>query len=213
MTNNLLEHPQFGQIRVGRQGENFIFCAKDVCDVLGIEDPHTAVRSLDDDEKGRQKTGTPGGSQELLFITESGLYALIIRSHKPEARKFRKWITSEVIPSLRKYGMYSMDAKVMSKVTKRAEEKAVKLLLGAINQGLSATDKRLVARQCHTDEYEVFDVLNRRKDDAYMLTLLYGRATGNKLLRESFYTHEGAERLLGELKKQKNGGDDPYLKY
>jgi len=136
----------------------------------------------------------------MLFVTESGLYALIIRSNKPVARKFRKWITSEVLPSLRKYGIYSTDKKVMSRIEKRAEEKAIKLLLNEISRGLSATDKRLIARQCQTDEWEVHDVLSRRKEDAYMLALLFGRVTGNKILRESFYTYEGAIRLLSELK-------------
>jgi prophage antirepressor-like protein len=200
---NLLEHPQFGQIRVEKQGEEFIFCAKDVCNVLGIEwEGSKNIRFLDEDEKGVYKIHTPGGDQELLFVTESGLYTLIIRSNKPAARKFRKWITSEVLPALRKYGVYSMDGKVMDRAGKRAEDKAVKALLDAIDRGLSATDKRLVARQCQTDEYEVYEVLTRRREDASMLALLYGRATGNKLLRDSFYTREGVERLLAALNKK-----------
>jgi prophage antirepressor-like protein len=199
--NNLLEHPQFGQIRVEKQGEDFIFCAKDVCDVLGLTNPSVAIQSLDDDERPKKNLGRQG---ETWFVTESGLYALIIRSNKPAARQFRKWITSQVLPSLRKYGMYSMDEKVMSRVMKRAEEKAVKSLLGEISHSLSGTDRRLVARQCQTSEFEVYDVLYHRKEDAHMLGLLYARATGNKLLRESFYTLEGAERLLKELKNKNN---------
>jgi prophage antirepressor-like protein len=138
----------------------------------------------------------------MIFVTESGLYDLIIQSRKPAARKFRKWITSEVLPSLRKYGIYSTDKKVMSRIEKAAENKAIKRLLSEIDKSLSATDKRVIARQCMTDDYEVWEVLERKKEDPHMLALMYARATGNKLLRSSFYTREGAETLIGQLTKK-----------
>jgi prophage antirepressor-like protein len=163
---------------------------------------------LDEDESDVRKVyirSENGVNQyrEMQFVTESGLYALIIRSNKPAARKFRKWITAEVLPSLRKYGVYSTDAKDMDRAVRRLEDKKIKQLLTAIDGGLSATDKRLVARQCQTDEYEVWDVLSGRKRDAHMLALLYARATGNKMLNKSFYTLEGAEILLNELNRIK----------
>lgn len=74
--------------------------AKDVCDVLGLADVSMSVRNLDDDEKGTSKVCTPGGSQEMTVITESGLYTLIMRSNKPEAKKFRKWVTQRASPLL-----------------------------------------------------------------------------------------------------------------
>jgi prophage antirepressor-like protein len=199
----LLEHPEFGKVRVEKRGAEFLFCAKDVCDALGLENVSKAVSGLDDDEKGVGKVYTPGGPQEMLFVTESGLSGLIIRSNKPVARMFRKWITGEVLPSLRKYGMYSTDARVMDRLKKRAEAKAVRSLLEGIDGELSDTDRRMVARQCRTDVYEVWDVLSRRKEDASMLTLLYGRAMGNRTLRESFYTQTGAEKLLRELENSR----------
>jgi prophage antirepressor-like protein len=104
--NNLLQHPQFGQIRVEKRGEGFIFCAKDVCDALELTNPSVAIQSLDEDERSKKSLGRQG---ETWFVTKSGMYALIIRSNKPMARKFREWITSEVLPSLRKYGVYSTD--------------------------------------------------------------------------------------------------------
>lgn len=84
--------------------------AKDICDILGIVDNRTATAYLDDDEKGAQKVRTPGGMQEMITINESGLYTLIVRSNKPEAKKFRKWVTSEVLPQIRKTGAYSQNA-------------------------------------------------------------------------------------------------------
>ena len=82
------------------------FVAKDVCNVLGINDTHTAMRALDDDEKDRQSLPTPGGMQDMTVISESGLYQLILRSNKPEAKAFSKWVRSEVLPSIRKHGVY-----------------------------------------------------------------------------------------------------------
>ena len=80
--------------------------AKDVCEILGIRDHHQAIEILDEDERGRYKIPTPGGNQEAKCISESGLYTLILRSNKPEAKPFRKWVTSEVLPSIRKTGAY-----------------------------------------------------------------------------------------------------------
>lgn len=80
--------------------------AKDVCDVLGIANYRDAASALDEDERGYGKTDTLGGEQEMLTVSESGLYTLIIRSNKPKARAFRKWVTAEVLPSIRKTGAY-----------------------------------------------------------------------------------------------------------
>lgn len=89
-----------------KEGEPW-FVAKDVCDVLGLTNSRVSTQSLDPDEKGVSKVYTPaGGEQEMTIINESGLYALVIRSNKPNARKFRKWITAEVLPAIRKTGRY-----------------------------------------------------------------------------------------------------------
>ncbi|MBR1602194.1 MAG: hypothetical protein IJ667_02000, partial [Synergistaceae bacterium] len=82
---------------------------------------------LDADEKGVTKCDTPGGMQDMTIVSESGLYTLIMRSNKPEAKRFRKWVTSEVLPSIRKTGSYSVNNKKISefeaKRLKLAEER------------------------------------------------------------------------------------------
>jgi prophage antirepressor-like protein len=84
------------------------FVAKDVCDVLEIEDARKSVGYLDEDERTISPvTDSLGRLQDTFIINESGLYSLILRSRKPEARKFRKWVTSEVLPSIRKTGSYA----------------------------------------------------------------------------------------------------------
>lgn len=97
---------QSSEVRtVMKNGEPW-FCLSDVCHVLELSSPHKVAERLDDDEKGRIQIPTPGGKQDLWFINESGLYNVILRSDKPEAKPFRKWLTSEVIPSIRRTGTY-----------------------------------------------------------------------------------------------------------
>ncbi|WP_442775031.1 BRO-N domain-containing protein [Sphaerotilus montanus] len=90
-----------------RDGEPW-FVAADVCAVLEIVDVRQAVERLDDSERGGCTVPTPGGLQEVRAVNESGLYALIFTSRKPEAQRFRRWVTGEVLPSIRKTGGYSM---------------------------------------------------------------------------------------------------------
>lgn len=82
--------------------------AKDVCLVLDLGNPRSSLALLDADEKGVQTVDTPGGPQEVAIFNEPGLYSLIFRSRKPEARDFRRWVTHEVLPTLRKTGSYSV---------------------------------------------------------------------------------------------------------
>lgn len=84
------------------------FVASDVCGVLGIKNHRDSLRHLDDDEKGVVSTDTPGGIQQVSVVNESGLYALVLRSRKPEARKFAKWVTAEVLPAIRQTGSYGV---------------------------------------------------------------------------------------------------------
>lgn len=80
------------------------FVAKDLCDVLGISKHRDAISRLDDDERGSFKVDTLGGKQEMATVSESGMYALVLSSRKPEAKPFRKWVTAEVLTSIRKTG-------------------------------------------------------------------------------------------------------------
>ena len=84
------------------------FVAVDVCAALHINNNRMALERLDDDERGVSVMDTPGGPQKMSIINESGLYALILTSRKPEAKKFKKWVTSEVLPTLRKQGHYTI---------------------------------------------------------------------------------------------------------
>ena len=85
------------------------FVAADVCRVLEHSNSRMAVQRLDDDEKGVINVYTLGGEQQMAIISESGLYALVLTSRKKAARRFRKWVTAEVLPAIRRTGHYEID--------------------------------------------------------------------------------------------------------
>ena len=104
----VFENPEFGRIRtVELNGEPWLV-GKDVAKALGYKNPQEALRNhVDIEDKGVSEFLTPGGKQKLPIINESGLYSLILSSKLPDAKKFKHWVTSEVLPSIRKTGTYS----------------------------------------------------------------------------------------------------------
>jgi prophage antirepressor-like protein len=110
------------QVRVVlRDGEPW-FVARDVCEVLDHSDTSTAIRRLDDDEKLTQTMFVSGQNREVWLVNEPGLYSLILTSRKPEAKAFKRWITHEVIPAIRKTGAYAVD---QNKVVPLSERQAL----------------------------------------------------------------------------------------
>lgn len=93
------------------------FVAKDVCDVLEISNNRDALNRLDEDEKDVVSTDTLGGMQNVSVVNEPGLYSLILGSRKPEAKQFKRWITHEVIPSIRKHGAYMTPQTIEQAIT------------------------------------------------------------------------------------------------
>ncbi|AJK27772.1 phage antirepressor KilAC domain-containing protein [Paenibacillus larvae] len=83
--------------------------AKDVCGVLEIKNNRDALSRMDEDEKGVVSIDTLGGAQQMQVLNESGLYSLVLSSRKPESKKFKRWVTHEVLPAIRKTGMYATD--------------------------------------------------------------------------------------------------------
>lgn len=117
MENNNIQvfnNDRFGEVRsVVKDGEPW-FVAVDVCKALEIKNNRDALGRLDDDEKGVVSTDTLGGEQEVGVVNESGLYTLVLGSRKPEAKAFKRWITHDVIPAIRKTGGYIQGEESMS---------------------------------------------------------------------------------------------------
>ena len=128
------------------------FVAKDVCEVLELSDVNKAVSKLDEDEKLIRKLFVSGQNRDMIIINESGLYTLIMRSNKPEARRFRKWVTSEVLPSIRATGQYTMPQLVENRLA--AMEK---MLADNANRGEEIIKELAVMK----DQFETMDVLQR----------------------------------------------------
>lgn len=105
----VFNNAMFGDVRIILQDNEPWFVAKDVCECLGLNDTSKAVSRLDSDEKGTNLIPTLGGNQNLWTVNEYGLYSLVMSSRKPEAKEFKRWVTHEVLPSLRKYGTYNMN--------------------------------------------------------------------------------------------------------
>ena len=109
----VFNNPQFGQVRTAGTPNNPMFCLVDVCQAIGINNSRVVKQRLDGDDVSLIDTiDNLGRTQKVTFITESGLYDVIIRSDSEQAKPFRKWVTSEVLPSIRKHGIYATEATV-----------------------------------------------------------------------------------------------------
>lgn len=111
----IFEKPEFGSVRVVEKDGDPWFVARDVCEALGFDEYNTnnATKGLDDDEKSTilkvlGRNNPNGLRKDAILINEPGLYALVLRSNKPEAKIFKRWITHDVIPTIRKTGSYSL---------------------------------------------------------------------------------------------------------
>jgi prophage antirepressor-like protein len=104
----LVDHQQARGIslRVVERPDGPWFVARDVCAVLGLADAYSSLRTLDEDERGEHTMPSPSGQQKYNIVNESGFYSLVLRSRRPEARAFRRWVTGEVLPAIRKTGRY-----------------------------------------------------------------------------------------------------------
>lgn len=105
----IFKNNQFGNVRIVMKGQEPWFVAKDVCECLAISKHRDAISRLDTDERGSLKVDTLGGKQEMATVNEYGLYSLVLSSRKPEAKEFKRWITHDVIPQIRKTGQYVAD--------------------------------------------------------------------------------------------------------
>lgn len=150
----IFDNTEFGEIRTIVSNGQPMFCLVDVCKALELTNSRVVADRLDEDE--RRKLDLPRQG-ETWFVTESGLYAVILRSDKPNAKKFRKWVTSEVLPSIRKHGMYAVDDLIAN------PELAIKAFTALKeerekNKALQADNERMKPKE------EFFDAVTDSKD-------------------------------------------------
>ncbi len=192
----LINHPKFGEIRnVMVKGEPW-FVAKDVCRLLGIENNRNISSRIDDDDKGESIIATPSGDQSMTVVNESGLYSLIMQSRKPEAKVFKKWVTSEVLPSIRKYGYYVAPDKTSARERALIAREYHKTL----GQYITAEDKFKIAKKVRKSEFYVSAVMTGVKKDNEVMRLLQERAIENKNAWFDAYTPEKMDEVIDLLR-------------
>lgn len=126
------------------------FVAADVCAVLAIRNNRDALAGLDDDERGVATTDTPGGPQQMTTVNEPGLYSLILRSRKPEAKAFKRWVTHDVLPEIRRTGSYQA---APAHPLPRTFSEALRELADAVEQR-DAAEARIAELQPAADAWE-----------------------------------------------------------
>ena len=171
-------------IRVRAEDGEPIFVAKDIAPILGYKDAAAMTRYLDADEKGLSKWQTPGGYQNLGHVTEPGLYSAIMRSTSPESRPFRRWVTHEVLPSIRKTGTYT----VGQPIELTGPELMAKALIEA-NSTLQAQAQALLEAKPKVEAFEAF--LSSNGD--------YSVGEAAKVLARDHQIVTGEKRLFSQL--------------
>ena len=188
------------QLRTVLINDDVWFVAKDVCDILELSNHRMAIHGLDDDEKGVSKVYTPGGIQDMTVISESGLYTLSLRSNKEEAKPFRRWVTHDVLPSIRKHGAYITPAK-MQEIMKDPD------VWIQVLQELKSEQQKVKALQ-EQAEINKPKVIFAESVEASKSSILIRELA--KLLRQNG-CHFGQNRLFAELRERgfliKSGSD------
>lgn len=200
----IFNNEEFGEVRTVVIDNEPMFCLADVCKSLEIKNATMTASRLEEDEVTKLDLGSRSG--ETLFITESGLYAVILRSDKPNAKKFRKWVTSEVLPTIRKNGFYGFPKTTAGQIQLLAqgytdlEKKIDRIekdmpLFGAESDELSAHVKRRGASLLGGKNSEAYKDKTLRKR---VFTDIY-----SQLKREfGLYDDEGHSKSYKALKRK-----------
>ena len=179
------------------------FVAKDVSDVLGFRDPYTATRGLDDDEKLLHTLFVSGQNRETTVINESGLYSLILKSNKEEAKQFKKWITHEVLPTIRKTGGYIANEDLFIQTYLPHADIQTQLMFRATLETVRKQNEQMAIMQPKADYFDRLvdrNLLTNFRDTAKELEI--GQRTFINWLVEKGFVYRDQ---LGKLK--------PYGKY
>ena len=149
----IFQSPEFGRVRTTVVDGEPWFVGKDIALALGYINTKDALsRHVDADDKGGARITTPSGEQEMTIINESGLYSLVLSSKLPTAKKFKRWVTSEVLPTIRKTGGYSMKQKAQAEPDKTREMRAEAMLRNSISK--QAKMMMEIAKMSHIKAYQ-----------------------------------------------------------
>lgn len=168
-------------VRVEVVNKETWFVAKDVCRSLGIENHFNATSRLDEDERRGSVLQSPSGKQTMTVVNESGLYHLIFNSRKPEARRFRRWVTQEVLPSIRQTGGYSTAVRPRSLELKPRERSAeLTEFYRELRRWVTQEDEQTVAGLMNVTRRHVHEVMVGRTPSYGCLCMLVDCAKDNR---------------------------------
>lgn len=156
------------------------FVGKDIAEILGYSGTAHAIRThVDEEDKGVSKMDTPGGKQNLVIINESGLYSLILSSKLPQAKEFKRWVTTEVLPTIRKHGAYLTDSKIeevllspetiINLATQLKDEREARKQLQIVNSQLVVDNQIMQPKAKYFDDLVERNLLTNFRDTAKML--------------------------------------------
>jgi prophage antirepressor-like protein len=201
----IFKNEEFGEVRAIKiNGEPF-FVGKDVASILGYSNPLKAIRDhVDEEDKGVNETVTPGGTQELIVINESGLYSLILSSKMPNAKKFKHWVTSDVLPTIRKHGAYMTNEVIERTLT---DPDYLIQLATTLKEERQA---RQLAEQTIEKQKPLVDFANQVSDTTDLIDM----KTMAKLLKDK-NINIGRNRLFEFLRNKKilMSDNQPYQQY
>lgn len=195
----IYKNAEFGSVRTTTIGGQPYFVGKDIAGILGYSNSRKAlIDHVDEEDKEVTKCDTLGGKQDLIIINESGLYSLILSSKMPNAKKFKRWVTSEVLPAIRKHGLYATDELIanpdlaIAAFTALKEEREKNRLL----EQTTAVQKQQIAEMKPKASY--YDVVLNCKD--LISTSTVAKDYGKSAIWMNRYLHEkGVQFKQGEI--------------
>ena len=198
----IFNNSEFGQVRVlNKDGEPW-FVGKDIAERLGYSNPQKAIRThVDNDDKGVNEMDTPGGKQDLIIINESGLYSLILSSKLPNAKKFKRWVTSEILPSIRKNGMYATDELLDNP----------DLLIAAATKLKEEREKNRILNEINEKQTQIIGELKPRADYTDKILKNTGLVTITQIAKDYGMSGQALNKMLHELKVQYKQSDQWLL--
>lgn len=202
----IFKNEQFGQVQLVEINNEPWFVGKEIAEILGYKNSRDALsKHVDEEDKGVAKRDTLGGSQDQIIINESGLYSLILKSKLPQAKQFKRWVTSEVLPSIRKHGMFATDELLdnpdfaIATLQKLKEEREAKQALQEQNEVLTLELKETKPKA------EYYDLMLANK----------GLLKTSEIAKNYGHSAQAFNKLLHKLKVIYKQGETwlPYAKY
>lgn len=205
------ENSEFGSIRIVEIENEPYFVGKDVADVLGYNESNKAIsRHIDEEDRMKHPIPSTGGIQSSWIINESGLYSLILSSKLPTAKKFKRWVTSEVLPSIRKHGAYMTSATIEQAIlnpdtiiklaTALKEEQSKNKQLQAVNSELAVNNQIMKPKADYFDELVDRNLLTNLRETAKQLEIKQ-KDFINFLLEKKYLYRDKRGKLMPYAKK------------